>query len=315
MISSRRTFLRHAAFTGAASMATPLEALAARLASGRPASINGYGPLAPVRHETTGEALLQLPSGFRYLSTGWTGDPLEDGTRTPGAHDGMAAFSRDDGQVVLVRNHEVTGSRAFAPGLAYDLGAGGGTTTLTFDPARGAWLGARRSLVGTVRNCAGGPTPWGSWLTCEETTVGPGRGQPFEKPHGFVFEVPAEGVATAEPLTAMGRFIHEAVAVDPETGIIYLTEDQTASGLYRFLPATPGRLADGGRLEMLAIAGRPRTDTSRRQPPAVDYLVNWVPIDNPTGMGSRSATRRAGRAEARGSRASKARPTAAARSM
>jgi secreted PhoX family phosphatase len=94
-------------------------------------AIDGYGPLVPVRDETTGETLLQLPRAFRYLSTGWTGDPLDDGTRTPGAHDGMAAFSRDDRRVVLVRNHELTGSRSFAAGApVYDTGAGGGTTTL-----------------------------------------------------------------------------------------------------------------------------------------------------------------------------------------
>jgi secreted PhoX family phosphatase len=264
-------------------MARPLEALAALLATGRRATSDGYGPLAPVRDETTGETLLQLPRGFRYLSTGWTGDRLDDGTRTPGAHDGMAAFSREDGHVVLVRNHEVTGSRAFASGAAYDSGAGGGTTTLTFDPGRGAWGRGRASLAGTVRNCAGGPTPWGSWLTCEESLAGPAGGQPFRKPHGFVFEVPAVGEASAEPLTAMGRFVHEAVAVDPETGIVYLTEDQHTAGLYRFLPATPGRLADGGRLEMLAIAGRPQADTARRQRPQAEYPVRWVAIDDPTG--------------------------------
>jgi secreted PhoX family phosphatase len=277
-------------------MATPLEALGRRLASGRRAIPDDYGPLEPVRDEVTGEALLQLPRGFRYLSFGWTGDALEDGAPTPAAHDGMAAFSGDAGRVVLVRNHEVAAGSAFAHGPRYDAGAGGGTTTLTFDGARGAWRNARASLVGTLRNCAGGPTPWGSWLTCEETTLGPVGGEPFQKTHGFVFEVPADGEATAQPLTAMGRFVHEAAAVDPATGVVYLTEDQDEAGLYRFTPRTRGRLADGGRLEMLALATRPQADTHRRQPPGVEYAVSWVPIDDPLTLQGRSVFAQ-GRAE------------------
>ena len=94
------------------------------------------------------------------------------------------------------------------------------------------------SLAGTIVNCAGGPTPWGSWLSCEETLYGPESG--YEKPHGYVFEVPvhATGPVDPVPLRAMGRFVHEAVAVDPATGIVYQTEDrwENESGLLSLHP-------------------------------------------------------------------------------
>jgi len=99
--------------------------------------------------------------------------------------------------------------------------------------------------------------------------------------HGYVFEVPIDGAASAEPLTAMGRFVHEAVAVDPETGIVYETEDQRRCGLYRFTPSTRGRLQDGGVLEMLAIVGRPRFDTRTGQESGIRYPIRWVPIADP----------------------------------
>ena len=264
-------------------MASPFEGLRRLAAAGGALQrAPGYGPLGPAVDETTGLPLLHLPDGFRYLSFGWTGDPMADGVRTPGAHDGMAAFEGADGLVELIRNHEIAGAATpFDKSLAYDPGAGGGTTTLSFDPKNGQLIRARPSISGTVRNCAGGPTPWGAWLTCEETILGPDPDKGLEKPHGYIFEVPLHGRASLQPLKAMGRFVHEAVAVDPETGIVYETEDSRRAGLYRFVPRTRERLAEGGMLQMLAVRGRPKIDLQDGQPAGAQFPIYWVDIDDP----------------------------------
>jgi hypothetical protein len=241
----------------------------------------GYGPLAPAKDEATGLSLLALPPGFRYHSLSWRGDGISPTEKVPSHHDGMAAFSAGPGRIRLVRNHEVrTDTGAFAAGDPYDPAAGGGTMTLELEAASAKLLSARPSLTGTLWNCAGGPTPWGSWLTCEETTLGPGEGR-LTKTHGWVFEVPANGVARPQPLEGMGRFRHEAVAVDPSTGIVYETEDQGDAGLYRFVPKVPDKLADGGRLEMLTVEDRPSFDTRRGPRRGEEIPVRWIAIDDP----------------------------------
>jgi len=281
--TTRRRFLQQATLASLSALA-PLEALAFQVAStGQLPQSEGYGPLFPVADEVTGLPLLQLPKGFRYRSLAWTGDRLSDGSVMPGAPDGMAAFAGRDGHVHLVRNHELDPGPAFGPTTHYDARGGGGTTTLVLDAATGLLRASHVSLSGTLRNCAGGPTPWNSWLTCEETVLGPDSpGSRLERPHGFIFDVPAEGTPTGEPLMSMGRFSHEAVAVDPRSGVVYETEDADRAGLYRFTPTTPGQLARGGRLEMLAVDGRPQHDLRGHQQPGTVLPVRWVPVAEPT---------------------------------
>lgn len=294
--AARRQFLRRggaAAGVAAVAAAVPLQALASRAITPGPLSganrlsrVAGrvdpaYGPLYPTFDATTGLPLLKLPKGFRYLTFGWAGDALDSGAPTPGGHDGMAAFDGPNGEVVLIRNHELTSGGSFGDAaITYNPASGGGTTSLRFDPEAGAFLGSVPSIAGTVRNCAGGPTPWGSWLTCEETLNGPEKGN-AELPHGYVFEVPVEGRAAPVPLKAMGRFYHEAVAVDPQSGILYQTEDRGTAGFYRFIPNTPGRLVDGGTLQMLAVAGDPQRDLRSGLEINDSFPVAWVTIDDP----------------------------------
>ncbi|AGH44424.1 alkaline phosphatase PhoX [Paraglaciecola psychrophila] len=117
------------------------------------------------------------------------------------------------------------------------------------------------SLIGTIRNCPGGITPWNSWLTCEESVLK--ASDEIGRNHGYVFEVPANtaSLVKAKPILEMGRFNHEAAAVDPHTNIIYLTEDRNDSLLYRFIPKTPNDSYAGGHLQALAIIQDAKFDT------------------------------------------------------
>src|SRR5215475_681262 len=252
----------------------------------------GYGHLRASKTRNTGEEILTLPEGFEYNVIGKTGAKMSDGNPTPPAHDGMAAFKVKN-ELRLTRNHEINGGMgrdgaAFGDAAtAYDVKAGGGVTTLIIDPKTREIVKDFVSLNGTLHNCAGGPAPWGSWISCEETTLGQslgkdGRGD-FSRPHGYCFEVmaDADGAVKATPLAAMGRFVHEAVAVDARTGVVYLTEDRGAAGFYRFIPKRQGKLSEGGKLQMLAIAGRRQFDLRTGQKAGESLDVNWVDIDEP----------------------------------
>ncbi|HZM41648.1 MAG TPA: alkaline phosphatase PhoX [Acidimicrobiales bacterium] len=274
---NRRAFLQGAVGAGAGvALAGPFAAFGARAAGAAapPPQGVGYGPLFPVKDQTTGLELLNLPRGFEYMSLGWRNDVMSDGTPTPSSHDGMAAF-RDGDLVRLVRNHERGAGTPFAPaGATYDPQASGGTSNLVFDPDAGALVEHYASLSGTIRNCAGGPTPRGTWLSCEETTDISAGGTR----HGYIFEVPSNGQSNAVPLVGMGRFSHEANATDPATGIVYETEDSGSSALYRYIPNDRDNLAAGGQLEAMALDGT--TDT-RLWATGESAAAHWVVVDSP----------------------------------
>lgn len=255
----------------------------------------GYGPLV---RDAAGQ--LDLPAGFSYVTLSPTGAPMDDGLLVPGMHDGMAAFPGRKGTVILVRNHEqdLRGWSPFGKGHArltpairrrlYDGLAPclGGTTTLVYDPQTQLVTTSFLSLGGTARNCSGGPTPWGSWLSCEETNSL--KGSSLGVDHGYVFEVPARATPALEapvPLVGLGRFVHEAVAVDSATGILYLTEDRGDGLLYRFLPSQRGKLVAGGRLQALVVddlRGATTHNWDRTTVPVGHELsVSWVDLQNP----------------------------------
>ena len=303
-IVSRRALLGHAGLgvTGFLGLRAVLQNPAR---AGELRNIAGYGDLLPDPGK-----LLDLPPGFQYRAFSRTGERMDDGYLVPGAHDGMAAFEGPNGTTLLVRNHEMGAASPAAAGspfadaaqyaalekaLVYDPAttapAAGGATNLIYDTRAHRLEKHFLSLTGTLRNCAGGPTPWGTWITCEETNLKQGQidgntQTVYAKDHGWVFEVqatPNPGIQAPLPIKAMGRFSHEAIAVDPRTSIVYETEDRGDSLFYRFLPAVPGRLREGGRLQALKLKNG-ITDARNYSGPVVsvgvELEVEWVDLED-----------------------------------
>ncbi len=281
---NRRTFLNA---TGTAFAALTASGCITRPLPDQPFSrAIGYGPLAP-----DPRGLLDLPAGFSYQVISSLGDVMSDGATVPDKADGMGCFDLGDGHLALVRNHELVSTDE--GGGAFKLGFGakdgvfvpGGTTHVVLDQNNLEVRDQFRSLGGTIRNCSGGVTPWGSWLTCEESPTGPGQkyGKGLNKNHGWVFEVPAAatGLVDPVPLVAMGRFNHEAACVDPATGFVYLTEDRDDSVLYRFIPKVPSELSQGGRLQAMKVEGIPdlRNWTGRSMAVGAAGKITWVDLD------------------------------------
>ena len=298
----RRSFLLLAAATTGGFMGLHRAAGSHRL--GFSAAEEGYGQLIP---DPAG--ILDLPEGFTHRIISRWGEEMDDGLLVPHEHDGMAAFDGGPGRTILVRNHEIgidadLGFGAFGPNLErlglvdrskfFDPGSGdrpvlGGTTTIVYNQKSGAVERHFLSLAGTGRNCAGGPTPWKSWITCEEWTQLADESCAMD--HGWCFEVPATdqiGIAEPRPLRGLGRFHHEAIAVAPDGRCVYLTEDRNDGLLYRFVPDHPGRLAEGGRLQALAVQGRPSIDLRNWIDPATEtpvvrpaarLPVAWIDLD------------------------------------
>lgn len=195
----------------------------------------GDSPYGPLRSEPDENGFL-LPDGFRSRRIVGAGEEIATtGMILPVFPDGAGTVATDDGGWILVVNSEV---------FEVDAPDAGSVTAITFDPT-GSITTARSILTGSRSNCGGSITPWGTWLSCEEKTLAG---------DGKVWECDPTGAAAAVDRPALGRFHHECAIVDPDTGIVYLTEDSERGLFRRFIPDVVGDLSSG-TLESLRLDG------------------------------------------------------------
>ncbi|MET9102652.1 alkaline phosphatase PhoX [Streptomyces antibioticus] len=234
----RRTFLRTAAIGGSAAvLGGTLWRGAAYAAPAQP----GTGPYGALGAPNANG--IRLPAGFSSRVVARSGQTVPGTSYTwHNAPDGGACYADGTGWI-YVSNSEINPS--------------GGASAVRFSAA-GAITGAYRILSSTRQNCAGGRTPWNTWLSCEEVD------------RGYVYETDPWGVQAAVRRDALGRFKHEAAAADPVRKVIYLTEDETNGCFYRFRPTTWGNLSSG-TLEVLVAGG------------GTSGPVTWATVPDPTG--------------------------------
>ena len=255
--------------------------------------------------------IINLPDGFKYKIISQFKDKMSDGLQVPDHADGMGCFGINKNRVALVRNHELGRFEEFNFNTDYKKSAFskidninsiypsdfiydncndgvpcfGGTTTIIYNTKKEVVENEYLSLSGTLINCSGGETPWGTWITCEET--GGKKNSFLLKNHGYNFEVIPSSkrkLSKPDPLKAMGRFRHEAVAFDFNSGAVYQTEDRTDGLIYRFLPKNKTKLIDGGKLQALALIDEKSVDTRNWNSPKIEkrksYQVKWIDIKN-----------------------------------
>lgn len=246
--------------------------------SRRASAAGGWGELVP-----DPDGIFDLPEGFSYAIVETAGDAMSDGYRVPGRPDGMACFAGPDDTLILMRNHEIDDDITHTPyndgqdppAEAYDPTQLGGVTRVVLDANTLERISSNLVLVGTTRNCAGGPSPWG-WLSCEENTDING-----ESRHGYTFVCPtdADSVQAPQAVPGYGRFNHEAVAIDPSNFHAYLTEDRIDGCLYRFVP-TDMNDPFTGQLQALKVVGEDVYQTGNMDLGAV-VDIEWVDVEDP----------------------------------